>query len=78
MTYKETVDLAIMMIKQRAVISGIPAPVIDKGKMMVMLSMAQSEIQSTHKVSIEQKQIEYIEGENTYNLSQDLHALVTE
>jgi len=78
MTYKETVDLAIMLIKQRAVISGVPAPVIDKGELMVMLSMAQSEIQSTHKVSIEQKQIEYIEDENTYNLSQDLHALVTE
>lgn len=78
MTYKESVDLAIMMIKQRAVISGIPAPVLDKGELMVMLSMAQSEIQSTHKVSIEQKQIEYIDGEKTYNLSQDLHALVTE
>ena len=78
MTYKETVDLAIMLIKQRAVISGIPAPVLDKGELMVMLSMAQSEIQSTHKVSIEQKQIEYIEDENTYNFSQDLHALVTE
>jgi hypothetical protein len=78
MTYKETVDLAIMMIKQRSLISGVPAPVIDKGELMVMLSMAQSEIQSTHKVSMEQKQIEYIEGENTYNLSQDLHALVTE
>lgn len=78
MTYKETVDLAIMLIKQRALINGVPAPVIDKGELMVMLSMAQSEIQSTHKVSIEQKQIEYIEDENTYNLSQDLHALVTE
>lgn len=78
MTYKESVDLFILLLKQRSKISGEPAPVMDKGEVMVMLSMAQSEIQSTHKVSMEQKQIEYIEDENTYNLSQDLHALVTE
>lgn len=76
MNYKESVSMLEMLIRQRALINGTPEPKIDRKELMVMLSMAQSEIQSTHKVSMETKQIGYISGENTYNLSQDLTLLV--
>lgn len=76
MTYKESVDILEMMIRQRSLVNGTPEPKIDRKELMVMLSMAQSDIQSTHKVSMETKQIGYISGENTYNLSQDLTLLV--
>lgn len=76
MTYKESVDLVINMIKIKHKTAGTTAPKYDKKEIMILLSAAQSEIQSTHKVATESKQIGYISGEKTYNLSQDLAAIV--
>jgi hypothetical protein len=76
MNYKETIDLFITLVRNKHKVAGTPAPRFERKEIMVMLSAAQSEIQSAHKVSMESKQIGYIAGEKTYNLSQDLAVIV--
>lgn len=76
MTYKESIDLFITLVRNKHKAAGLPMPKYERKDIMIMLSAAQSEIQSTHKVAMETKQIGYIAGEKTYNLSLDLAALV--
>lgn len=72
MTYKESVDLFQMLVSNRARVSGIPVPQLDKHDIVVLLSMAQSEIQSEWKPTIQKKQLNYVSNESIYNLSTSL------
>lgn len=72
MTYKESIDLFKLLLRNAEITTGRNAPKYTNKEIMVLMSTVQSELQSKYKISRQQKQLNYVENQREYNLSTDL------